>query len=54
MPYPGEASLKLQKELRNFLRKYLKELARLVLIHRTHMIRDLEDKQARLERCNVV
>jgi len=43
--------------LQNVFRKYLKELAHLSLIHRTHTIRDhfkYRDKQAHLERCNVV
>ena len=57
MPYLGEISVQLEKELRNFFRKYLKEFAQLSLIHRTHTIRDhfkFKDKQAHLERCNVV
>jgi len=55
--YLGETSVQLEKELRNFFRKYLKELAILSLIHRTHTIGDhfkYKDKQAHLERCNVV
>jgi len=43
--------------LRNFFRKYLKELAHLSLIHKTHTIGDhfkYKDKQAHLERSNVV
>ena len=47
----------IEKELRNFLRKYLKELAHLSLIHEPHTIGDhfkYKDKQAHLERCNVV
>ena len=57
LPYLGETSLQLEKELRNFFRKYLKELAHLCLIHKTHAIGDhfkYKDKQAHLERCNVV
>jgi len=57
MPYLGETSVQLEKELRNFFRKYLKEFAQLSLIHRTHTIGDhfkYKDKQAHLERCNVV
>jgi len=57
MPYLGETSIQLEKELQNFFRKYLKELAQLTLIHRTHTIGDhfkYKDKQAHLERCNVV
>jgi len=40
MPYLGEISVQLEKELRNFFRKYLKEFAQLSLIHRTHTIGD--------------
>ena len=58
LPYLGETSLQLEKELRNFFRKYLKELAHLSLIHKTHAIEDhfkYKDKQAHLlERCNAV
>jgi len=57
MPYLGKTSLQLEKELGNFVRKYLKELAHLSLIHKTHTIGDHfkhKDKQAHLERCNVV
>jgi len=56
MPYLGETSVLLEKELQNFFRNYLKELAQLTLIHRTHTIGDhfkYKDKQAHLERCNV-
>jgi len=56
MPYLGETSVQLEKELRNFFRKYLKKLTQLTLIHRTHTIEDYfkyKDKQAHLERCNV-
>jgi len=47
----------LEKELRNVFRKHLKELAYLSLIYKTHTIGDhskYKDKQAHLERCNVV
>jgi len=57
MPYLGETSVQLEKELRNFFQKYLKEFAQLSLIHRTHTIGDhfkYKDKQAHLERCNMV
>ena len=57
LPYLGETSLQLEKELRNFFRKYLKELAHLSLIHKIHSIGDhfkYKDKQAHLERNNVV
>ena len=57
MPHLGETSLQLEKELRNFFQKYRKEFAQLSLIHRTHSIGDhfkYKDKQAHLERCNVV
>ena len=57
MPYLGETSVQLEKELRNFFQKYLKEFAQLSLIHRTHTIGDhfkYKDKQAHLERYNVV
>jgi len=40
MPYLGETSVQLEKELRNFFQKYLKEFAQLSLIHRTHTIGD--------------
>jgi len=43
--------------LRIFFRQYLKEFAHLSLIHKTHTIGDhfkYKDKQAHLERCNVV
>jgi len=56
LPYLGETSLQLEKELRNFFRTYLKELAHLSLIHKTHAIGDhfkYNNKQAHLERCNV-
>ena len=46
-----------RKELRNFFRNYLKELAHLPLIHKTHTIGDhfkYKDKQAHLERGKVV
>ena len=49
LPYLGETSRQLEKELRNFFRKYLKELAHLSLIHKTHTIGDhfkYKDKQA--------
>ena len=36
MPYLGETSVQLEKELRNFFRKCLKELVHLSLIHKTH------------------
>ena len=52
MPYLGETSVQLEKELRNY-RKYLKEFAQLSLIHRRHTIGDhfkYKDKQAHLER----
>ena len=57
MAYLGETSVQLEKELRNFFQKYLKEFAQLSLIHRTHTIGDhfkYKDKHAHLERCNVV
>jgi len=55
LPYLGETSLQLEKELRNFFRKHLKELAHLCLIHKTHTIGEyFKDKQAHLEWCNVV
>ena len=57
LPYLGETSLQLEKELRNVFRKYLKELAHLSLIHKTHTIGDhfkYKDNQAHLERSNVV
>ena len=57
LPYFGETSLQLEKELRNFFRKYLTELAHLSVIHKTHTIGDhfkYKDKQAHLERSNVV
>jgi len=57
MTYLAETSVQLQKELQNFFRKYLKELAQLTLIYKTHTIRDhfkYKDKQAHLERCNVM
>ena len=57
LPYLGETSLQLEKELRNFFRKYLKELARLSLIHKTHTIGDhfkYKDKQAIWNESNVV
>jgi len=53
MPFLGEASVQLEKELRNFFRKYLKEFAQLSLVHRTHTIGDhfkYKDEQAHLER----
>jgi len=40
MTYLGETSLQLEKELRTFLQKYLKEHAQLSLIHKTHTIGD--------------
>jgi len=40
MPYLGETSAQLEKELRNFFQKYLKEFAQLSLIHRTDTIGD--------------
>jgi len=46
-----------RKNCGTFFRKYLKELAHLSLIHKTHTIGDhfkYKDKQAHLERCNVV
>ena len=50
LPYLGETSLQLEKELRNFFRKHLKELAHLCLIHKTHTIGEyFKDKQAHLE-----
>jgi len=52
LPYLGETSLQLEKELQNFFRKYLKELAHLSLIHKTHTIGDhfkYKDKQAHLK-----
>ena len=55
MPYLGEASVQLEKELRNFFRKYLKEFAHLSLVHRTHTIGDhfkYKDKQAHLGQTN--
>jgi len=55
--HTNETSLQLEKELRNFFRKYLKELAHLPLIQKTHAIGDhfkYKDKQAHLERSNVV
>jgi len=57
LPYLGETSLQLEKELRNFFRKYLKELGHLSLIHKTHTIGDhfkYKDKQTHLEWSNVV
>jgi len=36
MPYIGETSLQLEKELRNVFRIYLKEHAQLSPIHKTH------------------
>ena len=52
MPYLGETSVQLEKELQNFFQKYLKEFAQLSLIHRTHTIEDhfkYKNKQAHLE-----
>jgi len=52
----AKTSLQLEKDLRNFFRKYLKQLADLCLMHKTHTIGDhfkYKDKQAHLERCNV-
>jgi len=40
LPYLGETSLQLEKELRNFYRKQLKELAHRCLVHKTHTIGD--------------
>jgi len=55
--YLGETSLQLEKELRNFFGKYLKELTHLSLIHETYTFGNhfkYKDKQAHLERSNVV
>jgi len=57
LPYLGETSLQLEKDLRNFFRKYLKEVAHLSLIRKTHTIGDHfkhKGKQAHLEQYNVV
>jgi len=40
MPYLGETSVQLEKELRNFCQKYLKEFAQMSLIHRAHTTGD--------------
>ena len=57
LPYIGNQSIQIEKELRPFFRKYLIDKVRLCVIHDTFCIGDMfrfKDKQCTLRRSNVV